>query len=84
MLSDPDPPKAGPVRNLDVDGCYSKLHLIVRTSLLINAMLLFPRVIYEFIELSLRLFTFHNSIVRLNDLITQVVCDIQNDQNEVN
>ena len=46
-------------------------------------MLIFPGVIYEFIEL-LRLFTFHNSIIRLNDLKTQVVCDIQNDQNEVN
>ena len=39
-------------------------------------MVFFPSVIYEFIELSLDLFKFHNSIIRMKDLVPFVVCDI--------
>ena len=47
-------------------------------------MLFFPGVIYEFVKLLLHVFLFHNHIIRLDDLIAKVVCDIQHDRSEVN
>ena len=38
LLSDTDPRNFGPVRDMEIDGCYSKLHLFVWTSFLMNAM----------------------------------------------
>ena len=53
---------------MEIDGCYS-VNLFVQTSLIINALyVFFLFVIYEFIELSLHQFKFHNSIIRLDEL----------------